>query len=295
MIARALAPVAKQAAKGYPLLAITGPRQSGKTTLARQVFAHLPYASLEDPLEQAAFDADPRAWLARYTDGAVLDEIQRVPDLPRWLQGMVDRDGRMGRWILTGSQQYQVMDRVTQKPGGSAGLAGYECDAVQPRRAGGGRPRGRTIQLWRSGPGCWLSSLYDRPVEVGRWLGDYIATHVERDVRTIAAIRDLVHFAAFLRLCATRTGQILNLASMAAELGLDAKTARAWLSVLVAGYVVHLLPPHHANLGKRVVKHPKLYLLDSGLACRLLAISNHAHLRAHPSYRGDCCCGGGPG
>ncbi len=280
MISRGLAPVAKHVARGYPLLAITGPRQSGKTTLARQVFGHLPYASLEDPLEQATFDADPRAWLARYPDGAVLDEIQRVPDLPRWLQGMVDRDGRMGRWILTGSQQYQVMDRVTQSLAGRVARLELMPFSRAELAAAGLAQNDPAVAIWTGG----YPPLYDRPVEVGRWLGDYIATYVERDVRTVAAIRDLVHFAAFLRLCATRTGQILNLASMAAELGLDAKTARAWLSVLVAGYVVHLLPPHHANLGKRVVKHPKLYLLDSGLACRLLAISDHAHLRAHPSW-----------
>jgi predicted AAA+ superfamily ATPase len=272
--------VAKHVARGYPLLAITGPRQSGKTTLARQVFGHLPYASLEDPLEQAAFDADPRAWLARYPDGAVLDEIQRVPDLPRWLQGMVDRDGRMGRWILTGSQQYQVMDRVTQSLAGRVSRLELMPFSRAELAAAGLAQNDPAVAIWTGG----YPPLYDRPVEVGRWLGDYIATYVERDVRTVAAIRDLVHFAGFLRLCATRTGRILNLASMAAELGLDAKTARSWLSVLVAGYVVHLLPPHHANLGKRVVKHPKLYLLDSGLACRLLAISDHAHLRAHPSW-----------
>ena len=280
MISRRLEPVALSVARGYPVVAVTGPRQAGKTTLARAAFAHLPYVSLEDPLEQEAFDADPRAWLDRYPEGAVVDEIQRCPDLPRWLQGIVDKDRRMGRWVLTGSQQLQVMDKVSQSLAGRVARLELMPFSYGELSAARRAPKDASEAIWKGG----YPPLYDRPVEPGRWLADYIATYVERDVRTIAAVRDLTRFAAFLRLCAARTGQILNLASLGAELGLDAKTARGWLSVLVAGYVAHLLPAHHANLGKRITKHPKLYFLDTGLACRLMGISGPAELRAHPAW-----------
>ena len=280
MISRRLHPIALEVARGYPVVAVTGPRQAGKTTLARAAFARLPYVSVEDPLEQGAFQADPRAWLGRYPDGAVVDEIQRCPELPRWLQGIVDEDGRMGRWILTGSQQLDVMDKVSQSLAGRVARLELMPFCYGELSAAHRAPASAAEAIWKGG----YPPLYDRAVEPGRWLADYVATYVERDVRTLAAIRDPTRFAAFLRLCAARTGQILNLASMGAELGIDAKTVRGWLSVLVAGYVVHLLPPHHANLGKRIVKHPKLYFLDTGLASRLLAIAGPDDLRNHPAW-----------
>lgn len=280
MIIRSIAPLIASLRAGYPVLVITGPRQSGKTTLAQACFADLPYVSLEDPMERASFQADPRAWLARFPDGAVLDEVQRVPDLPSWLQGLVDADKRMGRWVLTGSQQYMVLDRVTQSLAGRAALL-----ELMPFSQAELKNAGREIQdpataIWTG----YYPPLFDRAVDPSRWLGDYLATYLERDVRSVTAVRDLVRFGSFVRLCATRIGQSLNLASMAAEIGIDAKTARDWLSILVAGYIVHLLPPYHANLGKRVVKHPKLYFLDTGLACRLLGIANSNILSSHPSW-----------
>ncbi len=280
MIPRAIEPLVAEVASGYPVVVITGPRQAGKTTLARQGFAHLPYVSLEDPLEQSAFDADPRAWLARYPDGAVLDEIQRVPELPRWLQGIVDSDQRFGRWVLTSSQQYQVMDRITQSLAGRVARLELMPFSYAELKGVGRAAKDVREVIWRGG----YPPVHSRPVDPARWFSDYIATYIERDVRSLAAIRDLTRFAAFVRLCATRSGQILNLASMASDLGIDAKTARGWLSVLVAGYIVHLLPPHHSNLGKRIVKHPKLYLLDTGLACRLLGITEASHLSTHPAW-----------
>lgn len=280
MIKRMLQSVIPGVASGYPVLVLTGPRQSGKTTLARACFADRPCVSLEDPLERASFQADPRAWLGRFPDGAVLDEVQRCPDLPSWLQSLVDTDRRMGRWILTGSQQYMVLDRVTQSLAGRAALLELLPFGHGELQAAGIAATDPAVAIHTGG----YPPLYDRPVEASRWLGDYLATYLERDVRSVLAVRDLTRFGAFVRLCATRIGQSLNLATMAGELGIDAKTAQGWLSVLVAGYVVHLLPPHHANLGKRVVKHPKLYLLDTGLACRLLAIPDAQHLRAHPAW-----------
>lgn len=280
MIPRLLEPVIPVLAQGYPVLVITGPRQSGKTTLTRAAFPHLPYVSLEDPLERASFAADPRAWLGRHPDGAVLDEVQRMPDLPSWLQGLVDADRRMGRWVLTGSQQYMVLDRVTQSLAGRAALLELMPFSHTELATAGRAPADAATAIWTGG----YPPLYDRMVEPARWLGDYLATYLERDVRSVTAVRDLTRFASFVRLCATRTGQSLNVATMAAELGIDAKTAHGWLSVLVAGYIVHLLPPYHANLGKRVVKHPKLYFIDTGLACRLLGIATPAALTQHAAW-----------
>lgn len=280
MIQRRLSSVLPAIAASSPVVVITGPRQSGKTTLAQMVFADRPYVSLEDPLERATCLADPAGWLARYPDGAVIDEVQRVPELPSWLQGVVDRDRRLGRWILTGSQQYMVLDRVTQSlagrvallellPFSHAELLAADRAATDPAEA-----------IWKGG----YPPLFDRPVDPSRWHADYLATYVERDVRSVAAIRDLNRFTAFVRLCATLTGQQLNLARMGADLGIDAKTARGWISILEAGYIIRLLRPHHANLGKRVVKHPKLYFWDTGLACRLLDIATPDELRRHPSW-----------
>ncbi len=280
MISRSLTPLVEEVARSYPVVAITGPRQAGKTTMAEQTFRHLPYVSLEDPLEQANFEADPKAWLARFPDGAVLDEIQRIPDLPRWLLGVVHRDRRMGRFVVTGSQQYQVMDRITQSLAGRVArielMPFSHAELLRAKLA----PVDPATAIWKGG----YPPLYDRPVNPGRWLGDYVATYIERDVRNVIAVRDLVRFAAFLRLCATRCGQIVNLSNMASDIGIDAKTAREWLSVLAAGYVVHLLRPYHANLGKRITKHPKLYFLDTGIACRLLAIGSPDDLRGHPFW-----------
>ncbi len=280
MIPRMLSAAIPAMARGYPVLVITGPRQAGKTTLARTALADRPYVSLEDPLERAAFAADPRAWLARFADGAVLDEVQRCPELPSWLQGVVDADPRMGCWVLTGSQQYMVLDRVTQSLAGRAALLELLPFSHGELVAAGQAHQDPRLAIFTGG----YPPLYDRQVEPERWLGDYLATYIERDVRSVTAVRDLTRFAAFVRLCATRIGQSLNLAGMAGELGIDAKTARQWISILVAGYIVHLLPPHHANLGKRVVKHPKLYLLDTGLACRLMGLTTAEALPTHPAW-----------
>ena len=278
MLARSITPSLQRLATGFPVLAITGPRQSGKTTLARAQFADRPYVSLEDPVERAFANEDPRGFLGRFTQGAVFDEAQRWPDLFSHLQGMVDADRRPGRFILTGSQQFGLLAGVTQSLAGRVGmtrllpLAAMEIPAVTDRKLGldglmlkGGYP-----------------ALHTQPVEPTDWFASYIATYVERDVRQVLNIQSLPTFQRFLRLCAGRTGQLLNISALASEAGITANTAKSWLAVLESSDLIHLLPPYFRNFGKRLVKMPKLYFLDTGLACWLLGIRSEDMLSLHP-------------
>jgi hypothetical protein len=266
-------------APGFPVLLVTGPRQAGKTTLARATFPDKPYVSLEQPDEREFAAADPRAFLARYPEGAVLDEIQRAPELLSWLQGLVDERRQMGQWVLTGSAQLDLVAGVTQSLAGRVGrvellpLSAGELARVDRLPA--------TLEdaLWRGG----YPPLFDREVAPGDWFSNYMATYVERDVRQLLGIRDLVQFQRFVRLCAARSGQLLNLAALGADAGIAAVTAREWLSVLETSYLVLRLAPYHTNFGKRLVKTPKLYFLDVGLMAWLLGVREPGTLVTHPA------------
>lgn len=278
MLTRSISPTLHRLAASFPVLAMTGPRQSGKTTLARAQFADKPYVSLEDPVERTFANEDPRGFLARFSQGAVFDEAQRWPDLFSHLQGMVDADRRPGRFILTGSQQFGLLAGVTQSLAGRVGmtrllpLAATEIPAVTAR----------TLSL----DGLMLKggypALHTQPVEPADWFASYIATYVERDVRQVLNIQSLPTFQRFLRLCAGRTGQLLNVSALASEAGITANTAKSWLAVLESSDLIHLLPPYHRNFGKRLVKMPKLYFHDTGLACWLLGIRSEDVLTLHP-------------
>ncbi len=280
MIERQAFALAQKLAAGFPVLALTGPRQSGKTTLARQAFAGKPYFSFEDPEVRQRFDADPRQFFALLPEGAVLDEVQNSPDLFSYLQGVVDTRGRVGEFILTGSQQFGLMGRITQSLAGRVGLIHLLPLSTTEILHAGLRRKAMTDAVWAGG----YPALYDSRRHINaasQWLGAYTTTYIERDVRQILGVGNLSLFRRFVLMCAARSGQLLNLASLAADCGISHTTAKSWLTVLEASYVVYLLQPHHQNLGKRLVKTPKLYFLDTGLLCHLLRIDSPTTLATH--------------
>jgi predicted AAA+ superfamily ATPase len=279
MLIRAAISTAKRLARGFPILAVTGPRQSGKTTLARALFPDKPYVTLEDPEEREFAQADPRGFLARFPEGALFDEAQRCPALFSYLQGIVDKRQRMGEFILTGSQQFGLMSGITQSLAGRTGLLQLLPLSLAEMKTGGVLPASLDTAMLQGG----YPAIYDRPVAVADWFSNYVATYVERDVRQQLAVRDLSLFQRFLKMCAARSGQLLNLSALAADCGISHVTAREWLTVLEASYIVFLLRPYHRNFGKRLVKMPKLYFLDTGLMAWLLSIRNTQTLATHAS------------
>ena len=278
MIYRKLAATLQRLAKTFPVIAITGPRQSGKTTLAKAVFADKPYITLEDPAERAFALEDAKGFLHRFRDGAIFDEAQRWPDLFSYLQGMVDEEPIPGKFILTGSQQFGLLAGVSQSLAGRVGMTALLPLSISELPAASQSSQSLdTLIIKGSYP-----ALHVRDISPADWFASYIATYIERDIRQVLRVHDLSVFQRFVRLCAGRNGQLLNLNALAGETGVSQKTARSWLSVLESSYIVHLLPPYFRNFGKRLIKTPKLYFLDQGLACWLLGIRSHEHLALHP-------------
>ena len=278
MIARDLASRLTEAARKWPSITLTGPRQSGKATLCRTLFPQHRYETLEAPDVRAFAVEDPRAFLAQFPQGAILDEVQRVPDLPSYLQGVIDADPAPGRWILTGSQNLSLLQSVSQSLAGRTAV-----HHLLPLT------RGETMRFPRY-PATLeetlltgsYPSIFDGNLDAADWLRSYIATYIERDVRTISNVSDLLTFQRFVTLCAARTSQLLNYSSLAGDCGISQPTARAWLSILETSFLVFRLPGLHANLRKRLVKMPKLHFYDTGLVCWLLGIRTPEQLRAHP-------------
>ena len=277
LINRTIEPLARSLARQYPVLTITGPRQSGKTTLCRKIFNEKPYANLESPdVRQFAID-DPRGFLAQYPDGAVLDEIQRAPDLISYLQPMVDEDQREGRFILTGSRQFEVSNTISQSLAGRTALIRllpFSIDEIQSNYE-----FSSTDTILYKG---FYPRLWDKSLDPTQALGDYFETYIERDLRQLITIKDLHLFQRFIKLCAGRTGQLLNMNSLANDAGISHTTARNWISILEAGYIIFLLRPYHANISKRLVKSPKLYFYDVGLASYLINIENEKQISRDP-------------
>ncbi len=278
MYARDAAQTLNRLARGFPIVAIAGPRQSGKTTLARAQFPAKPYVSLENPDEREFALSDPRRFLDRFPNGAILDEVQRCPALFSWLQGVVDERQRMGDFVLTGSSQFDLIAGIGQSLAGRVGRVELLPLAQSEMCQAGCLPDTLDQLLLNGG----YPAVYSRQLAPADWYGNYVSTYLERDVRQLLEVKDLALFQRFLKLCAARTGQLLNLSALGADCGISSVTARQWMSVLEASYLVTLVQPYHRNFGKRLVKTPKLYFLDTGLAAWLLGIRDVATMSLHP-------------
>jgi hypothetical protein len=295
---RTLEPIIRKVMRGYPLLAIVGPRQSGKTTLARKLFPEYTYLSLENVDVRVYAQQDPRGFLADHGQYLILDEVQRVPDLFSYLQEQVDRHPQTCRYILTGSQQFLLMANISQSLAGRISyfrlfpftlqeLLGARLDRTlegifHPALGANNTeaPQDLSALLWSG----LFPRIHHEHLEPHRWLANYTQTYLERDVRNAIQIGDLRLFEIFLKLCASHSGQLLNYASLANAVGVSQPTIKRWISVLEASGIVFFLPPFLHNFNKRLVKAPKLYFTDTGLLCYLLSIRNAEQLKSHPLY-----------
>ncbi len=278
MIERDLSPTLLKAASRFPVVTVTGPRQSGKSTLVAACFPDRPLVSLEDPDVRRFAAADPRGFLASVGERAVFDEVQRVPELASYLQGLVDKDPSPGRYVLTGSQNLSLMQSVSQSLAGRSAVARLlPCSFDEVQRFDD--PPGDLFEaLWAGG----YPAIHDRRIPVQEWLSPYVSLYVERDVRQLLNVGDLTAFESFLRLAAGRAGQLVNLSALGADAGITHNTAKAWISVLDAAFLAFQLRPYHPYLSSRTVKAPKLYFHDTGLLCHLMGIREPEQLLVHP-------------
>lgn len=279
MINRSLSKKLKHLASKFPVVSVLGPRQSGKTTLVRDVFSKMDYVSLEDLDNREFAIKDPRGFLSTYSNGAVIDEAQRAPDIFSYIQTEVDKSQKAPRFILTGSQNILLHEHISQTLAGRVAilkLLPLSCDEL---KKAGYKFNNLSDYIFTG----FYPRIYDKKIAPTDWYHNYIQTYVERDVRLIKNIPDLNTFQRFIKLCAGRIGQVLNLTSLGNDCGITHNTAKAWISILESSYVVFLLKPYFRNFNKRLIKMPKLYFYDTGLACSLLGIKTKGQLASHYS------------
>jgi len=265
-------------AREFPIVTLTGCRQSGKTTLLRMLFPEKPYVNLELPDQREFAHEDPKAFLEQHAQGVILDEVQRVPELFSWIQALSDKDPLPGKFLLSGSQNFLLMDRLSQSLAGRSLVTHLLPFSLQELREAGRMPTTVDEAIFRGG----YPRIQAEGIAPTDWLPSYIQSYVERDVRQLSQIADLELFQRMLALCAGRVGQLINHSSLAGEVGVTDKTIRQWIGILKASHVVFELPPWHRNFGKRLTKSSKLYFCDTGLACSLLRIRSEQDLSGHP-------------
>lgn len=277
MIPRAIVEEAKFALTQFRALCITGPRQSGKTTLSKILFKGKPYVNFEDPTTQGLFENNPAKFINTYMSGAVFDEVQRVPEIFRHLQVLLDKNKARGQFILTGSNNFLLQEQVSQSLAGRAGYLTLLPLSYQELKEVSMPVSNIFTNILTGGyPEIWSEKL-----DAKKWLSSYIQTYIHRDVRQLKNISNLAQFSRFVFLCANHAGQILNRDEISRQVGVDTKTIQSWLGLLENSYILFRLQPWHNNLNKRIIKSPKLYFYDTGLLCTLLNISSKTVLKNH--------------
>jgi predicted AAA+ superfamily ATPase len=277
MIERALGKKLKELATKYPVVTLTGPRQSGKSTLLKALFADYRYVSLEDPDMREFSNSDPRGFLASFDDKVIIDEAQRNPQLFSYIQTHVDERGNNGMYLLAGSHNFLLMQSISQSLAGRTAVLRLLPFSHSEMKQGQILPDNADAEIYNGA----YPRLYDKNIQPQDFYPYYIQTYVERDVRLVKNIGDISRFIRFIKLCAGRIGQLLNMSSLANECGISVPTAQSWISVLEASYIVYLLKPDFNNFSKRLIKTPKLYFYDTGLACSLLDIKSPEQVAYH--------------
>jgi len=276
MIRRYLSDKLLLLASKFPVVSVTGPRQSGKTTLIKATFPGYRYASLEDPDTRMLASYDPRSFLSS-DEKMIIDEIQRVPELFSYIQTLTDESGKLGQFVISGSQSFLLNEKISQSLAGRVAILNLLPLSYQELKQAGRELPTYEEQIFTG----FYPRIYDKSIDPSDFYPNYLQTYIERDVRLLQNIQDLNLFFRFMKLCAGRTGQLLNLTSLSNETGVSLNTVKSWLSVLEASFIIHLLRPHYKNFNKRLVKTPKLYFYDTGLTCSLLDLQSPSQLKTH--------------
>jgi predicted AAA+ superfamily ATPase len=269
-----------QTAKEFKVVCVTGPRQSGKTTLCQQVFRGMKYVNLEDPDVALYAKTEPKKFLMQFNQGAILDEVQRVPELFNYMQGIVDKRGKSKQYVLSGSNNFLMQQNISQSLAGRVGYIELMPFSVGELKSNKKQSDDLNKLIFRG----FYPAVVTGKTDSVRWVENYIRTYLERDVRLLRNVGNLLLFNKFLKICAGRAAQIINLTSIANEVGVDVKTIDSWISVLESSYIVFRLAPYHSNFTKRVIKSPKLYFHDTGVLCQLLGIKSVTALSRRKDY-----------